>query len=180
MKKQFYPLFLLILLCVSAVSADKWLDFAVDDHLSVSLPIQPAKMVKDTVEADGFEQHLQVFSCYDEYGSYRISRDDLHHESDNYLTPEGRKEWYSVGPLVEGMRGAKFLRRETFSIDGVDGVDRVYQLPAVQGRGRTLKYVRTLLVGKVGYEFWFIPNDGLNSPRPNLKKRFFNSIKLHN
>ena len=158
----------------------KWLDFAVDNSLSVAIPTQPTRIAKDTVEADGFEEHLQVFSCYDNFGYYRISRDDLHHESDNYLTPQGRKEWYTVGPIVEGISGAKFLQRASFTINGVEGVDRVYELPPVQGRGKTLKYVRTLLVGKVGYEFWFIPNDGFNNPQIELKQRFFNSIKLKN
>jgi hypothetical protein len=179
MKQLYFPLGL-TLIVLTSFSASKWIDFAVDEKMSVKLPSQPTVIARDTVEADGFEQHLKIYKADDESGFYRISRDDLHHESDNYLTPQGRKEWYTVGPVVEGIQQAKFLSREVFDVKGVDGVERTYELPASGPYGHTLKYVRTLLVGKVGYEFWFIPKDGFSNPSLDKKKQFFNSIKLKN
>jgi hypothetical protein len=167
-----------IVFSTSFISKD-WIAFAVDEQLSVKLPGHPVTVHQDTIHTDGFEQHLIISSYTDESGYYRISRDDLSHESDNYLTPQGRKEWYSVSPMVEGMLfKAKFLNRETVEINGIDGVDRMYDLPASQKNGHTIKYIRSLLVGKVAYDFWFIPTDVLTNPALKEKKLFFNSIKL--
>jgi hypothetical protein len=177
--KKLYLLFsaITILLITSFISS-KWIAFNVDEQLSIKIPAQPLTTTRDTTEADGFQVHLKIFEVNNDLGYYRISRDDLHHESDNYLTPKGRKEWYSVGPYVEGLQQAKFLRRDVFEINGIDGVERTYELPASGPHGHTLKYVRTLLVGKVGYEFWFIPKDGFTNPCTDQKKRFFDSINL--
>ncbi|MBO0357247.1 hypothetical protein J0X19_04770 [Hymenobacter sp. BT186] len=179
MKKLYILLCAIFFSVITGFISNKQLRFNVDERFSVELPNHPTSISRDTVEADGFEQHLKIFSSSDEYGLYRISRDDLNHESDNYLTPQGRKEWYSVSPMVEGaVFRAKFIKRENFIIDGIEGVDRVYELPASRQNEHTIKYVRSLLVDKVGYELWFIPKDGLKDPCINQKKRFFNSIKL--
>jgi hypothetical protein len=178
MKNLYISLLTTAVLLITSFTSSKWISYNVDEQLSIEIPTQPLKTIRDTVEADGFEVHLKIFEVTTDLGYYRISRDDLHHESDNYLTPKGRKEWYSVGPYVEGLQQAKFLRRDVFEINGIDGVERTYELPAAGSHGHTLKYVRTLLVGKVGYEFWFIPRDGFNNPRIDQKKRFFNSINL--
>jgi hypothetical protein len=174
-------IFSILVLSLSTVSltTDEWIEFSVDKQLTVELPGQPTTIRRDTVEADGFEQHLIISSYSDESGWYRISRDDLSHESDNYLTPQGRKEWYTASPMIEGaLYQAKFLKRETFEINGIDGVERTYDLPASQSHGHTIKYIRSLLVGKVAYDFWFIPKDGLKNPDLSRKKRFFKSINL--
>lgn len=178
MKKIYLTFLIALALFSTSFILPKWINFNIDEHLAIKIPIQPIIVTKDTVEADGFEQHLKIYTATDEFGLYRISRDDLHHESDNYLTPQGRKEWYLVGPFVEGLAQAKFLSRKSFEISGVDGVERTYELPNNSRYGHTLKYVRTLLVGKVGYEFWFIPKDAFVNPCLDQKKQFFNSIKL--
>jgi hypothetical protein len=181
MRKLYILLSALLILTTAGFVSSDWIEFAVDKELTIKLPGQPTTIRRDTIEADGFESHVIISSYNDETGWYRVCRDDLNHESDNYLTPQGRKEWYMASPITEGMLyQAKFLKRETFEINGIDGVDRVYDLPASTTHGHTIKYIRSLLVGKVAYDFWFIPKQGLTNPDLAHKKRFFNSIKLKN
>lgn len=173
------PKALFVFLLTSSFSANEWFDFAVDNQLTVGLPSQPKTQETNTKEADGFEQHLQSSIVYDEFGRYDVSRDDLSHESDNYLTSKGRKEWYSVGPMAEdAVNKAVLLKRSTFKLNGIDGVDYTYELPSSAYNTRTIKYMRHLLVGKIGYVFSFTPKHGFSEPCIEQKEVFFNSIKL--
>lgn len=179
MKLKYCILTAFFLFITTSFISNTWLEIAIDSELSVKFPGQPITTRKDTIHADGFEQHLVIYSYRDKSGYYRVVRDDLTHESDDYLTPQGRKEWYSVSPIVEGMIfQAKFMSRETFKINGIEGVERVYDLPPSSKNNHTLKYIRSLLVDKVAYDLWFIPSDGFANPSTKEKQLFFNSMKL--
>ncbi|RZJ61769.1 MAG: hypothetical protein EOO58_01385 [Hymenobacter sp.] len=179
MKNVFLCLGLLITLLITAFISDSWVEFAVDNSLSVNLPALPKTIVRDTVEPDGFAAHLRLSVTYDMFGRYDVTRDDLNHESDDYLTSKGRKEWYSNGPIVEeAVNKAALLKKSSFNINKIDGMDYVYDLPESESNQHTIKYMRHLLVGKVGYVFSFTPKDGLNTPCEEQKKHFFNSIRL--
>lgn len=163
---------------LSSFIPEKWMTYAVDNQLSVELPGAPEVKEVNTKEAD-FEQHIRAFTAKDESGRYTIIRDDMTHESDNYLTPAGRKKYYQAAPIgwLSTEQG-ELLKQSKFSVSGIEGIELTYKVPVADKRQVDTKYVRMLLVGKIAYAFHFTPLDIKSQKNKEPRNTFFESIHL--
>ncbi|MBX0290297.1 hypothetical protein K3G63_07595 [Hymenobacter sp. HSC-4F20] len=163
---------------LSSFVSDKWIRYPIDTQLSVQLPGTPETREINTKEVD-FEQHIRAFTLQDGSGQYTIIRDDMTHESDNYLTPVGRREYYQAAPIgwLSTEKG-ELLKQSKFSVSGVEGIELTYKVPVADKSQVHIKYVRMLLVGKIAYAFHFTPSNVKSQKNKEPRNTFFESISL--
>ncbi|MBC6699140.1 hypothetical protein [Hymenobacter sp. BT190] len=178
MKKRYTLYWFSLLLIVSSFIDSSWVAFSVDDQLQVQLPNTPATKEVNTKEVD-FEQHMRMSAVEDNVGRYIIIRDDMTHESDNYLTAVGRKEYYQAAPVgwLAGSE-AELLKKSAFSVNGVEGIELAYKVPVAGQKQPATQHVRMLLVGKIAYAFHFEPFNVEGKSNKENRNAFFKSISL--
>ena len=126
-------------------------------------------------------QPLQVFSVKDDRALYQIVRVTVRDSSLSLAGAQARQDYYdgAAKMLLLAQQNSRLVRRTSFSTPAGEGME--LEFTAIhQGTGQLVtKYNRSLLIGRVGYGFNFIPHQRGASPDQQTEERrrkFFASI----
>jgi hypothetical protein len=177
--------YLLLLPLFAATVADVWQSFAVDKILTVQMPAKAAELNMTELLRTGqapartrtwvaqASEGLCVVMRIPTANAQRIKQSDAAHRQVFY------KDVVRGALAVENH--AFLLKRTSFQTAGGDGIEIKYTaLNARTGR-RRVRYMRSLVVDSIGYNFIFRPanlSDSLGLVDYTQRRRFFNSITV--
>ncbi|MFD2719704.1 hypothetical protein ACFST9_13330 [Hymenobacter monticola] len=189
MKKSHFLLWLLVGgLSLAAFARADWVTFALDERVSVQLPVQPTELaVAKTLSPEQAKtlspeqvKNNHVYLTTDAYGTYQVVQSATGFSAEQAALAATRAAFYQR--MLQGVlrhEHGTLLAQSPFPTAGGEGVEFAYRHVS-RGSGKpVLAVARHLLVGTTSYGFTFTPRDQQDSTGTSgnaQRRRFFDSI----
>ena len=177
--------YLLLLPLLTFAATDAWQPFAIDSRITVQLPVQATALnVGKLLPAGQVPAHTQTWVARAPEGLCVVMRvptinTQIIKQSD---TVQRRFFYDNVvkGALAEEKQ-AHLLRRTSFQTAGGSGIEIKYTVLDARTGHQRLRYMRSLVLDSIGYNFIFRPadlSDSLGLIDHAQCRRFFSSITV--
>lgn len=168
----------LLLLLGVAGCGRPWVRVDVDTHVEAQLPNTPQVLGMATDKQQG-----KLYSTTDDVALYQILRMTFTDSTASFAGPQARQDFYNdaARTLLHNQQGSLLVHRRSFATRAGEGMELEFTALHQGTKERVTKYNRSLLVGRVGYSFSFIPHHGmapLDRRTDEQRSRFFASITV--